>query len=193
FAITDAKGRRAKLNDFIVELLAEDYPPVTHVLFRHKSHAREVLPWDAVVSIDHSTRQIKVRDVEASEIASEEWLKRKVLLRDIDDSQILDLQHHRATRANGLLLREENGRLLLSAVDSSVSALFRHVTGGRFSFVPQKKVLDWTAVEFLRGDPQGVKSGLPYRHRISRLPAGEIARLTAQLPYMHAAELVTLL
>lgn len=193
FALTDDQGRRAKIVDFIVELLAEDYPPVTHLLFRHKSRRLEALPWDAVVSIERTARQIKVKDIEASQLAPQEFFKNKVLLSEIDDAQILDLVHHRATRANGLLLREENGRLLLCGVDTSVSALLRHVTGGRFSYVPGGKVHDWTTIEFLRGDPRAVKSGMPYRSRITKLPAGEIARLSAQIPYMHAAELLTLL
>jgi hypothetical protein len=134
-----------------------------------------------------------VKDIEASELAPLEFLKNKVLLTEIDDAQVLDLEHNRATRANGLLLREEKGRLLLCAVDTSVSALLRHITGGRFSYVPEDKVHDWTTIEYLRGDPRAVKSGRSYRSKITELPAGEIARLSAQLPYMHAAELLTLL
>jgi len=48
-------------------------------------------------------------------------------------------------------------------------------------------------VEFLRGDPEAVKSEAGQHLRISRLPPGEIARLAAPLPYLHAAELITLL
>src|SRR5260370_27582619 len=106
YALIDELGRRAKLRDFVVELLAGDYPPITHILFRHISHALEILPWDAVVSIDHGARQIKVKDVEASELAPRESLKKKVLLSDIDDALILDLKHRRAARDNGLLLKE---------------------------------------------------------------------------------------
>jgi CBS domain-containing protein len=193
FTLIDDQGRRAKVIDFIVELPPEGYPPVTHILFRHTSHQLEVLPWNAVVSVDHMARQIKVKDVEASELAPPESLKNKVLLSDIDDSLILDLEDHRAARANGLLLKEENGALVLCGVDTSLSAIVRHITGGRFSYVPDATIHDWTTIEFLRGDPQAVKAGMPYRHRITHLPAGEIARLTSQLPYMHAAELVTLL
>jgi CBS domain-containing protein len=193
FALIDNQGRRAKLVDFIVELPLEGYPPVTHILFRHTTHALEVLPWSAVVSVDHDARQIKVKDIEASELAPPESLKKKVLLSDIHDSLVLDLQHHRAARANGLLLKEEDGMLVLYGVDTSLSAILRRMTGGRFSYVPEATVHDWTTIEFLRGDPQAVKSGMPYRHQVAQLPAGEIARLTSQLPYMHAAELLTLL
>ena len=193
FALTDDQGRRAKLVDFIVELPSEGYPPVTHIIFRHTSHSLEVLAWDAVLTLDHTARQIKVKDIETSELAPDEWLKRRVLLGDIDDSLVLDLEHHRVARANGLLLKEENGMLVLCGVDTSMSAILRKLTGGRFSYVPDTTVRDWTTIEFLRGNPGAVKSGMPYRHQITHLPAGEIARLSRQLPYMHAAELLTLL
>jgi magnesium transporter len=193
FALIDEQGRRGKVVDFVVELLAGDYPPVTHILFRHTSRAVEILPWDAVVSVDHSARRIKVRDVEAGELAPPESLKKKVLLSDVHDALVLDLKHQRAARANGLLLKEENGMLLLCGVDTSFAAILRWASGGRFSYVPDATVHDWTTIEFLRGDPQSVKAGMPYRHQITHLPAGQIALLSNQLPYMHAAELVTLL
>ncbi len=106
FALTDDQGRRARLADFIVELSPEGYPPVTHILFRHKGRKLEVLPWDAVESMNHSARQINVKNIEAGELAPLEWLKKRVLLSDIHDSLVLDLEHLRAARANGLLLKE---------------------------------------------------------------------------------------
>ncbi len=193
FALTDDQGRRAKLADFVVELPPEGYPPVTHILFRHTSRRLEVLPWNAVESVNHAARQIKVKDIEASELAPEEWLRRKVLLSDVHDSLILDLEHLRAARANGLLLKEENERLLLCGIDTSLSATVRWLTGGRFGYVPKATIHDWTAIEFLRGDPQAVKECMADGEGIAKLPAGEIARLANQLPYMHAAELVMLL
>ena len=193
FALIDEKGRRAKLIDFIVELLPEGYPRVTHILFRDTKRKREILPWDAVVSIDHVGRHIKVKDAEAGELAPEEWLRKRVLLSDVHDSLILDLEHLRAARANGLLLKEENGGLLLCGIDTSLSATLRWLTGGRFGYVPKATIHDWTAIEFLRGDPQAVKSCMVDGEGIAKLPAGEIARLANQLPYMHAAELVMLL
>ncbi len=101
FALIDEKGRRAKLIDFIVELLPDGYPRVTHILFRDTKRKREVLPWEAVVSIDHVGRQIKVNDVEAGELAPEEWLRKRVLLGDVHDSLILDLEHLRPARPDG--------------------------------------------------------------------------------------------
>src|SRR5258707_15810015 len=109
----DARAHRVKLAAFVVDVAREGYPPVPHILFPQTSRKHEVLPWNAVESVNHAARQIKVKDIEASELAPEEWLRRKVLLSDVHDSLILDLEHLRAARANGLLLKEENERLLL--------------------------------------------------------------------------------
>ena len=193
YALIDEKGRGAKLIDFIVEVLPEGYPRVTHILFRDTKRKREVLPWDAVVSINHVVRNIRMKDVAAGELAPEEWLRKRVLLSDVHDSLILDLEHLRAARANGLLLKEEKGSLLLCGVDTSLSATLRWLTGGRFGYVPKATTHDWAAIEFLRGDPQAVKACMVDGEGIAQLPAGEIARLANQLPYMHAAELVMLL
>jgi len=193
FALIDEKRRRAKLIDFVVELLPEGYPRITHILFRHTNRKWESLPWDAVVSLDHVGSTIKVRDIQVGELAPEEWLRKRVLLGDVHDSLILDLEHLRAARANGLLLKEENGDLLLCGIDTSLSATLRWLTGGRFGYVPKATTHDWAAIEFLRGDPQAVRKCMVEGQGIAKLPAGEIARLANQLPYMHAAELVMLL
>jgi magnesium transporter len=193
FVLTDGRGRRAKLKDLAVRLLEDDYPPVTHLLFRHQSDKLEVLPWEAVESIDWQTRQFKVKDIEASEIAPLEWRKKRVILGDIQDALILDLKHNRAARANDLLLKEENGKLLLSSVDTGLNAILRRISLGLYNRVAESTLHDWKQVEFLRGNPQAVKSGLSYQCQVTKLPAGEIARLTSQLPYLHAAELLMLL
>src|SRR5260370_9195939 len=185
FALTDEKDRRAKLIDFIVELLPEGYPRVTHILFRHTNRKWESLPWDGVVSLDHVGRTIKVRDIEAGELAPEEWLRKRVLLSDVHDSLILDLEHLRAARANGLLLKEENGSLLLCGIDTSLSATLRWLTGGRFGYVPKATIHDWTAIEFLRGDPQAVKGCMVEGEGIAQLPAGENQPSATPTPFMN--------
>ena len=48
-------------------------------------------------------------------------------------------------------------------------------------------------VEFLRGDPEAARAGGDYHRRVTRLQPGEIARLVDALPYLHAAELLTII
>jgi magnesium transporter len=194
FELVDANRRRAKLVDLAVALLEGDYPPVTRLFFLNSNKQRSALPWDAVRSIDWRASQIEVADLDAGKVVPSGSLKKDVFLhQDILDALIIDLQNRRATRANDLLLEEKDGRLLLRAADTSVRAILRRLSRGMFATAPDSSLYDWKYVEFLRGDPKAVKNGAGYHLRITRLPPGEIARLTDPLPYLHAAELLTLL
>jgi Mg/Co/Ni transporter MgtE len=59
--------------------------------------------------------------------------------------------------------------------------------------VSKEALYDWKYVEFLRGNPQAARHEAGKHLRITRLPPGEIALLTNQIPYLHAAELLILL
>jgi Mg/Co/Ni transporter MgtE len=109
------------------------------------------------------------------------------------DALVLDLHNRRATRANDLWLEEEKGKLLLKAADTSSLAILRRLSHGLFGSGPSRASYDWKYIEFLRGDPHAVRRGAGYHMRIKRLPPGDIAGLCSSLPYLHAAELLTLL
>jgi CBS domain-containing protein len=194
FEVVDEEGRRARLADLAVALLDGDYPPVTRLLFYSEKGEQVSLAWDDVQEIDWKARRFKVGSLDKGEKLSSGKLRHEVLLgRDVLDALVLDLQNRRATRANDLQLEEEDGTLQLRAADTSVSAIIRRMTRGRYAEVRGKSLYDWKYVEFLRGDPQAVKNGAGYHLRITRLPPGEIAGLCDPLPYLHAAELITLL
>ncbi|MBC8029028.1 MAG: magnesium transporter [Pyrinomonadaceae bacterium] len=194
FDLIDDQGRRARLRDLSVALLDGDYPPVTRLYFLNSKKKKNSLPWENVTSIDWPNRLIQVVDIDEAQGESTDSMAKEVLLHDgILDSLILDLQNRRATRANDLCLEEEDGKLLLRSADTSFGALLRRLTGGRYGRVSPAAHHDWKYVEFLRGDPEAVRSEAGQHLRISRLPPGEIARLTDPLPYLHAAELITLL
>lgn len=194
FTLVDAKGRSAPLLDVAVALLDGDYPPVTRLLFQTPDKQSKFLPWSAVESIDMGRRQIKVTDFDEVDAVTTGSLRKELLLgRDVLDALIIDLQNRRATRANDLSLEDIGGRLMLKAADTSARAILRRISRGLYGQVRESALYDWKYIEFLRGDPCAVNSGAGYNLRITRLPPGEIARLTDPLPYLHAAELLTLL
>ena len=192
FRVTDAQGNSTKLTDLVLGKLDTDYPLITHLIDHPNGQGRRVLPWKTVKGIDNAARQIKVeRHGQAEEIdtlGQAVWLQRDVL-----DALILDLQNRRATRANDLWLEEENGQMHLAAADTSGRAVLRRLVRGRFHEKDRSSLYDWKYIEFLRGDPQAVKTGAAYHRRIIHLPPGEIAHLTSAIPYLHAAELLALL
>ena len=194
FKIRDEKHGQANLADLAVALLADDYPPVTHLFFYNQDKKLRRLPWDAVQSLDLRAHRIAVAALSAGQAVAPEDAPDEVLLgRDIMDALVLDLQNRRATRANDLQLAEEDGRLLLRAADTSVRAILRRFSRGLYGRVRESALYDWKYVEFLRGDPRAVSNGAGRHRRIARLPPGEIAQLANYLPYLHAAELITLL
>lgn len=192
FQLIDPHGESAKLTDLAIGQLDTDYPLVTHLIYHRKTRDEAVLPWKAVDKIDLPNRQIKIKGYEQAEeidtLDRAVWLRRDVL-----DALILDLQNRRATRANDLWLDEENGRLRLAAADTSGRAILRRLVRGYFHGIGRGALYDWKYIEFLRGDPQAVSAGARYHRRIIHLPPGEIAHLTAHVPYLHAAELLQLL
>jgi len=150
--------------------------------------------WDAVQSINWKNKQIKVSDLTRAEEVSTKPSKDYVLLgREILDALLLDLQNRRAVRANDLQLEEKDGRWELRAVDTGLNAILRRISFGLYNYVGEKGLYDWKYVEFLRGNPQAVKNGAGYHLRITRMSAGEIAQISSFVPYLHAAELLTLL
>lgn len=194
FTLVDGSGRSAPLLDVAVALLDGDYPPVTRLLFQTPDKQSKFLPWSAVESMDMGARQFKVTDFDAVDAVTTGSLRKELLLgRDVLDALIIDLQNRRATRANDLSLEDIGGRLMLKAADTSARAILRRISRGLYGQVRQSALYDWKYIEFLRGDPCAVSNGAGYNLRITRLPPGEIARLTDPLPYLHAAELLTLL
>lgn len=193
YRVTGASGETSKLIDLLVNELDTDYPLITHLIYRplHQS-ARRGLPWNRVEAIDRASRQIKVKDDGQTEdidaLGAVVWLQHDVL-----DALILDLQNRRAIRANDLWLEEESGGLRLAAADASGGAILRRLLRRQSRTVDRESLYDWKYMEFLRGDPQAVKTGARYHRRIIHLPPGEIAHLAAAVPYLHAAELLALL
>jgi magnesium transporter len=193
FEVADENDARARFADLAAPLLDTDYPIVKYLFFTIDKKTKR-LPWEAVQSVDRKNKQIKVSDLARAEEFPLEPQKDYVLLKyEILDALLLDLQNRRAVRANDLRLVEEDGQLILKAADASLEAILRRISFGIYKRVGKGGLFDWKYIEFLRGDPKAVRNGAGYHLRITRMPPGDIARLCNFVPYLHAAELITLL
>jgi CBS domain-containing protein len=192
FGVVDAQGKKTAFADLAVSQLDTDYPLVTHLIYRENHRSEAVLPWNAVKAIERDRREFQVKSYDGAQ--NVDTIGPAVRLRlNVLDALIIDLQNRRVTRANDLWLAEESGELRLSAADTGGRAIFRRLTRGRYRGIDRRSLYDWKYIEFLRGDPQAVRAGAGYHHRIVHLPPGEIAHLAASMPYLHAAELLELL
>jgi magnesium transporter len=194
FTISDEHGRRAKLIDLAVDLAAGDYPPVTQLIIRGHGKHQEALHWEIVSAIDWRRHRIAASDLRVARAAPVEALKETVLLkRDIMDALVVDVAQRHTARANDLWLREEDGQLWLAGVDVSPYAVVRRLGRGLLGQGRARVLVEWEDVEFLRGDPRAALEGRDYHRTIARLQPAEIARLLDALPYIHAAELLSLI
>jgi magnesium transporter len=192
--LVDGQRRAARLVDLVVDLSAGDYPPVTRVLFRDARGRQMALPWEAVIDTSWRLARLRVTDLAAARAAPPESLVRRVLLvRDIMDALVLDVVERHAMRANDLWLRLEGGRLWLRAADVSPWAVLRRLARGLLGRGGERQLVDWGDIEFLRGNPRVAQAGGDYHRRIARLTPPAIARLADEIPYHHAAELLTLI
>jgi hypothetical protein len=115
FRVGDDSGRRYDLDDIAIRLQESDYPAVTHFLYRNSEREQMMLPWHAVTGIDWRNARMNVNNFGAAQSVTDESSPQEVLLRrDVLDALVLDLNKRLATRANDLLLEEENGQLLLT-------------------------------------------------------------------------------
>src|SRR5215204_2604993 len=136
--LVDAQGVQATLLDLSVDLLNGDYPPVTRFYFLDSQKEKRSLRADALQSIDWPNCRVQVSGFQESVRESDESMAKQVLLKaGINDALILDLQNRRATRANDLLLAEEDKQLELRAADTGFRAMLRRLTGGRYRSVSE--------------------------------------------------------
>jgi CBS domain-containing protein len=188
--VTDGSGLSSRLVDLTVDLSTGDYPTVTRVLVPGDGGSLQALP----APHDLTPGDVRVPSPATPEPVDETALERTVLLRrDVLDALVLDLSALRAVRANDLWLQSSETGVLLVAADISPWGVVRRLTRGLVGRDVAKDFLDWKDVEFLRGDPFAAAAGRDYHRRVARLQAAQIVDLSDALPYMHAAELLTLL
>ncbi len=82
---------------------------------------------------------------------------------------------------------------MLVGVDVSPRAILRRITRGLIGGSRPTHLVAWADVELLRGDPGRARVRAEVQPRVTRLLPARIADLAEALPYLHAAELLTLL
>src|SRR5688500_2589809 len=193
YVLVDGQGRTARLADLSYSSLHNDYPQITKLYYYVESDFQAV-PWSSVTGIDYRAKRITISDFRAPESEAREDEDVDVLLaRDVRDALVLDLLNRTTARATDILLEVDDGHLAVKAVDVGFHAMLRRLLRGLYGRIDSSAMFDWKYVEYLRGNPAAADSGAGYRMRVGRLTAGEIAQLTEYIPYIHAAELLTLL
>ena len=109
------KAGALAISDLSIELLDDDYPPVTSVYFEDEGKEKQ-FDWSEVESFDLGSGRIVVDDLESATVSPETDDKVR-LRRDILDSLVLDLLGRRTTRVCDLLLQTNDGEFRPKGAD----------------------------------------------------------------------------
>ena len=182
-----AGGRLGEVDDLVVRLGEDDYPPVTAVLARVAG--RDVfVAADAVETLEHgrvtlTTDRIDLRPFERR---SDEVLLRK----DVLDHQLIDVDGARLRRANDIELARLDGWWRVVGVDVGPRGIVRRVVPRRYGGrVAGGDVLDWAEVEPFTGHVPTVRLRMPHP-KLARLHPAELADLLENAGRAEAEEII---
>jgi magnesium transporter len=184
--VVDAAGHRAPLGDFAVDL-QRDYPGVTGPVVGDTTTSLGPLRLSGSAEELHLHEFTFAQGLPATRKGQE-----VLLVRDVLDSLVIDLRQRGPARINDIFLERDEAGLRVKAIDTSVRGIVRRLTRGRWPVGSGADLTDWRYVVFL--DRISHRPAVTDScRRIARLPPGEIGRLSNALPYLHAAELISLL
>jgi len=184
--VMDTRGHRTPLKDLAVDL-QRDYPAVTGLV------VGDTTTCSGPLRLSGSTGPLHLHEFASEQGLSAAPKDQEVLLvRDVLDSLVIDLRERGPARINDIFLERDEAGLRVRAIDTSVRGIVRRLTRGRWPAASARDLSDWRYVLFLDRVSRRPKVTDTCR-RIARLPPGEIGRLSNALPYLHAAELISLL
>jgi CBS domain-containing protein len=177
-----------KLEDLIVQIGDEQYPPVTGLLVRD-GRRRFFVPAAHLQDLNGAARLVSsVVDLQPFTRQSGEVLLR----RDVLDHQLIDVTGRRIVRVNDVQLARVEETFRVVGVDISPQALLRRLgpraLAGR---IVGRQVIDWTGVQYLASTAP-VQLKVSY-DRLAELNPVDLARIVDALSYRESAEIVAAL
>jgi len=177
-----------KLEDLIVRIGDEPYPPIAGLVVRDRRR-RFFVPGGQLQAFDGVAR------LGSSTVDLQPFVRRdgEVLLRkDVLDHQIIDITGRRIVRVNDVQLANIEDVYRLVGVDVSPQALLRrlgpHVLSDR---IVGRQIIDWNAAQYL-ASAAPVQLKVSY-DRLSELHPVDLARIVDALSYRESAEIVAAL
>jgi CBS domain-containing protein len=187
-ALVDQAGAKlGRVDDLIVRLGDEDYPPVSGILA--EVAGRQVfVPADLIAEIDHGrVRMQAVRlDLQPFERRPQEVLLKK----DVLDRQLINVDGARLVRSNDIELARVDGWYRVVGVDVGLRGLLRRlaprVVAGR---VGTAEFLDWASVEPFTGHVPTVRLRVPHP-KLARLHPAQLADLVEAASHREGQEII---
>ena len=186
--LLDPDGKKlGRVDDLIVRLGEDEYPPVTGLLATLAG--RQVfVPADAVAEIEHGRVRMRVRrlDLQPFERRPQEVLLKK----DVLDRQLINVEGARLVRSNEIELARLDGWYRVVGVDTGLRGLLRRLVPRPLAdSVGTTGFLDWAFVEPFTGHVPTVRLRIPHP-KLARLHPAQLADLVEQASHREGEEIL---
>jgi CBS domain-containing protein len=180
-------GKLGRVDDLIVRLGEDEYPPVAGLLATVAG--RQVfVPADGVLEIAHG--HVALRDARLDLHAFERRRQEVLLRKDVLDRQLINIDGARLVRSNDIELARLDGWYRVVGVDVGLRGLLRRLLpralGDR---VPAGDFLDWASVEPFTGHVPTVRLRVPHP-KLARLHPAQLADLVEAASHREGEEII---
>jgi hypothetical protein len=174
--------------------LGAGHPTVHRLAVGSRRHVRHLVPWSAVAAFERSgvqLRDLATLDAFAVDGRTIPLLPDELLLvRDVLDTQVVDVVGHRLARVSDVLLtRLPDGRLELAAVDVGIGAICRRLGLRRMSEKLPERAIDWRDLH-LTSDRGHLVQLASTGAAVHRLDARGLAELLTRLDLDSATDVI---
>jgi len=186
--LRDADGLRlGKVDDLIVRLGSDDYPPVTGALATIAGRAVFV-PAELVTEVAPGVVTIRKSPLDLQPFSRR---PQEVLLKeDVLDRQLINVDGARLVRTNEIEIARLDGWYRVVGVDTGPRGLLRRLIPRRFADTIQPgSFLDWASVEPFTGHVPTVRLRVPHP-KLARLHPAELADLVEAASHREGEEIL---
>jgi len=180
-------GKIGRVDDLIVRLGEDGYPPVTGLLATVAG--RQVfVPADEVEEIDHGRVALRSVRLDLQPFARR---SREVLLKkDVLDRQLINVDGARLVRSNEIEIARLGGWYRVVGVDVGLRGLLRRLVPRAFAEnVGASEFLDWASVEPFTGHVPTVRLRVPHP-KLARLHPAQLADLVEAASHSEGEEII---
>jgi CBS domain-containing protein len=187
-ALEDATGGRlGRVEDVIVRLGGDDYPPVTGVLAAVAGR-KVFVPADLIDEI--SPGRVALHEFRLDLQPFERRAREVLLKKDVLDHQLINVDGARLVRTNEIEIARLDGWYRVVGVDTGPRGLFRRLVPRRFAAtIAPGTLLDWASVEPFTGHVPTVRLRIPHP-KLARLHPAELADLVEAASHREGEEIL---
>jgi CBS domain-containing protein len=184
---SDEGGKLGRVDDLIVRLGEDEYPPVTGLLAT-VAERQVFVQADSVSEIVHgrtTLRRVRL-DLRPFERREQEVLLRK----DVLDRQLISLGGARLVRANEIELARNDGWYRVVGVDVGLRGFARRLVPRALAErIQPSSILDWATVEPFTGHVPTVRLRIPHP-KLAKLHPAQLADLVEAASHSEGEEII---